>query len=331
MQNITTKVRENFQDLEKFLKLKFSKKKSVPQHILFQDFFRCERTAKLLGISFLKGNWTVPNKWIKANSVAFLIGTILFLIFEVISCCLSIQKNMIGIMIENILFCGCYCIVGVKTYIVFKHNRAKIDEIIEKLDEHFPHYGVDQLTFKAQNYLDILKRFEIVDYINYAFIGMQVCFMPFLHQIYGAVKSVSIEWETLFALTLPFDQLQPVVYELIWILESWLVFYSVLYFMCADLLFFSLMQILIMEFDILSQVISEIDMIKGEEAAIKELKKLIDIHEQLIEVSEKLNEVFSFLQLINVFGSIVALCTASFLVAVNYILMLISNLFFKRF
>jgi len=141
--------------------------------------------------------------------------------------------------------------------------------------------------------------------------------MPFLHQVYGAVKSKNVEWECIFNLVLPFDQFQPIVYVIMWILESWIIILSAVYTLCTDLLFASLVQILSMELDILSQIISEIDMADGEEEAIKELKKLVDIHQQLIEVSGKLNEIFSPLLLINVFGSITTLCTACFLSVVS--------------
>ncbi|KAL7039895.1 hypothetical protein ACKWTF_000166 [Chironomus riparius] len=321
MQNIANKVRKNFQDLEKFLKLKFGKKRSVPHHILFQELFRCEGTARILAHSFFKETLTKPNKFAVANRIATQTAIPLFLIVEIISFGLSIQQNLINIMFENVVFCGSYFILTIKIYSVFQRDRVKIHEIIEKLDEHFPHYGVDQLIFKAQNYLDTLKLVETIYYIIYIFAGIQISLMPFLHQIYGAAKSITIEWETLFALTLPFDQLQPIVYESIWIIESWLFLFTFVYLICGDMLFYSLIQILAMELNILGQVISEIDMSEGEEAAIKELKKLIVIHDQLIQVSKKLNEMFCGLQFVNVFGSIIALCTASFLLVVKYFLM----------
>jgi hypothetical protein len=56
---------------------------------------------------------------------------------------------------------------------------------------------------------------------------------------------------------------------------------------------------------------------ENDEDVIKELKILVDIHQELIEASEKLEEIFSPLELINVFGYITALCTACFLAAVN--------------
>ncbi|XP_070506810.1 putative odorant receptor 92a [Chironomus tepperi] len=94
----------------------------------------------------------------------------------------------------------------------------------------------------------------------------------------------------------------------------WTIIFVTFYYICTDMLFANMTQVLCMELDILGQIMSKIDPDKNEEEAIKELKKLVDIHQQLIEVSEKLQEIFSPLQLINAFGSIAALCTAIFLV-----------------
>ena len=320
MQNIVNKVRKSFQDFWKFLKLKFAGNRVAPQYILFEDFFRCENTARKLGYTFVKNQLSSPNKWIKLNSILIQIATVLLLIVELTSFALSAQHKFLYIMLENTLICGGVFITMVKIYVIFYRNKEKIREVTDKLDEHFPHSGVDQLVFKTQNYLSTLKRFESVYYVTFATCDFMFCSMPILHQIYGAMKSVKIEWDLVLALYLPFDQLQPVVYELMFSFESWIVIISTCYVLTTDLLYASLMQILAMEFDVLSQVMSEIDISEGEEEAIKELKNLVNVHQELIGVSEKLEEIFSPLLFINSFGVIAALCSASFLsvVSVNF-------------
>ena len=143
MQNIANKVVKSLQDFEKYLKLKFGKKQSTPQYIMYQDFFRCENSAKLLGYTFLKGDVAPPNKWIKLNSKALRIGIIVLILAEIVSMFSSIHQKLWHILVENALFCGAWVITGCKIFIVFHYNRAKIDEVIEILDKHFPHFGVD--------------------------------------------------------------------------------------------------------------------------------------------------------------------------------------------
>ena len=118
-------------------------------------------------------------------------------------------------------------------------------------------------------------------------------------------------------LKLPFDQFISLIYGIINLIEAWICIFSVVVMLSTDLLFTSIMQILSMEFEILGQVISEIN-IENDEEAIREMKILVDIHQELIEASEKLEEIFSLLQLFYTFGSITALCTACFLAAVNF-------------
>ena len=137
-----------------------------------------------------------------------------------------------------------------------------------------------------------------------------------MHQIYGVISSKPVEWETILTMILPFDQFQPVIYVFMWISESWFLLFTSFTLICTDLIFANLTLILSMEFDILGQVISEIDMIDGEEEAIKELKKLVNVHQELIEVSEEISDIFSGLLLVNSFGSILILCSASFLAVV---------------
>ena len=125
--------------------------------------------------------------------------------------------------------------------------------------------------------------------------------------------SIDIEREYIFSIYLSFDLMNMFVYPIIYMMESWMVTCSVLYIVCTELIFASLVVIVAMELDILGHKISEIIVDDAEEEAIKELKKIVDIHQELIEASDKINEIFSFLLFCNTFVSITSLCTACFL------------------
>ncbi|KAL7020234.1 hypothetical protein ACKWTF_011426 [Chironomus riparius] len=163
----------------------------------------------------------------------------------------------------------------------------------------------------------MLNKLNIIFNCAYQLIVAQFCLMPFMHQIYAAYKGTTLEWETIFALNLGFNQLQPIVYEIIFITQVWTAFFGVCFVICSDLLYASTMQILILELDVLGQVISDINFDNGEEA-INEFKKLVDIHQDLIEIAEHLEDIFSPILLINAFGSIMSLCTACFLAVVKF-------------
>lgn len=240
----------------------------------------------------------------------------LLMILEISSFVASYRSKMLYITIENGLFCGMIPVLLMKIYLIFYQNQKTIQEILEKLDEHFPQSPADQLTYKAQKYLSILKTFEKANYSLYTLNFVPICIMPLAKRVYGVIMSIDIELDHPLGLVLPFDRFLSVVYELIYIIQIWIIIYAIAFVVCTDLLFGSLVQILSMEFDILGQTMSEIDFTNEEEEAIKEFEKLVDIHQQLIAVSEKLENIFSPLQIIYSFGSIVGLCSASFLAVV---------------
>lgn len=154
--------------------------------------------------------------------------------------------------------------------------------------------------------------------------------MPFTHQLYAFYKSENLEWEVIFALNLGFNQIQPIIYELVYIIEVWLAIFGVCFVACSDLLYACIIQILAMEFDILGQIINEVSFDNDEDEANKELKQLINIHQELIEISENLDEIFSPILLINSFGTIASLCTACFLSVVNLKLLKLNSQIFEK-
>lgn len=324
MQKVVQNIQKFVENIQKFvqnvkLKLRTRNKNSKVQHILFEDFFKCDQIVNKLGYSLRANSDTKPSKMAKMNGILSQLTFILFLILFVTSFIISTQKRIFHTMLENILFIGIDVVLLVKVYTVFYKNRTKISKVIETLDKNFPHLEISQSTFQnhIKDSLKILKRFsKLFSFTCYAVVGHFLA-MPFLHQIYGAFMLIDIKWEHVLTLNLLFDQYQPVVRELIFIVQTYLNVFGILFILCTDLIFGSLMQVLIMEFNILGQVMSEIDTIDPQEAITK-MRTLLDIHQELIETSESLNEIFAPLQLVNAFCSIFALCTASFLAVVSY-------------
>jgi hypothetical protein len=312
MMDIVQKFAINLRNLVKYLKLKFKRKRSVPKYILFRDFFICEKFGRILGISFLPNLESPQNKWIRRNGILNQVAMPIFMVLFLVSICFSVHQGKLYTVIENVCMVGILCYILVKIYAIFYKNMAKITEVIEKLDEHFPHSGVDQLRYNASVYWSTLNYMYRTYKIAYCVVPY-FCIIPLFHQIYAAYMSIDLEWEPIFTLNLGFDQLHPVAHALIYLCEAWYILFGAFFPLSIDLLYASLMQILTMELDILGQVISEIDLENGEEEAVKEVKKLVGIHQELIEVSEKMEEIFSPIFLINALGSIVGLCTACFL------------------
>lgn len=317
MQNVTEKIRKLFQSAFSYFK-NIIKGSEVTSSISFENFFLCERWTRLLGFKFLENSENSLNKWLKLNGIISQIAMIAVGFLTFISTLISVQQRQVYMVLENILMTGVLIVALIKVYIVIFKNKKKIVEIIEKLSEHFPHSGVDQLEFGASKYWKVLNLMNTIYIISYCAITPCFCLIPIIFQLYASYKSVDLEWVHILALNLKFDQLQPV----------WHVIFTVLFLACSDLLYASLMQILVMEFDILGKVLSEISYNDREEETVKRLKNLIDIHQELIEISEKLEQIFSPILLINSFCAISALCATCFL---SVVISVVSNFEVKIF
>lgn len=316
MQQEFIRISRNFY---KLLVLKFTKQPTNQSTLIFfKDFFRCEKSSNLLGYAFLKCNEAEIGKIQKLSSFLFQLSILLFLILEIISLILSMRNENSSVMLENAMYSGIIFVVFFKIIVVYYCNVTKIHEIIKKLDEYFPHSGVDQLSYNTRNYLRTAKWIEKLYYGMFGYTAIHMILTPYMHLIYGIVKSVNVEWELIINLKLPIDLMQPIVYEAVSIVDAWMVINGGIIITSTDLIFINLAHILTMEFEILNEKFKEMDLIDDEIEVIRELKNLVKIHQDLIEMSEKLDEVFSPLQLVNAFGSIVAICTGCFLAVVRF-------------
>lgn len=313
------RIKEIFSVCVKFFQQKFSSKRKIPHLILFRDFFPAEIFLSFYGFQLLKTNEPTA-KWKTAH---FYVLTIMLVL---LSALLS-QSAIIGIrqlkngttlfdILENILILGIAITALVKFYVIFYQKKSKILEVIEKLDSHFPHSSIDQRIYKTHHYWRVLSLFSKLFLKTATLCEIYVVLLPLLRQIYGAFYSDYVELEPIFAIQMPFDQKQHIVYEIIFAFEAWQIFCAATLYALTDITVISLIQILSMEFDILRRVISEIDVEDNEEEALKKLKILIDIHQELMDASEKVNDAVSIPLFINVSASIMTLCTAAFLVVV---------------
>lgn len=288
-------------------------KKFKKKELCFQDFLPCEQIAQTLGYTFLPKFKNFPTKLARRNGILVQVMQVVILILLSASFVLSVKADQLYIMFENVLFVGVNTVMIVKIYMTFYQNLSKIHDIIEKLNKNFPHCEIAKKVSRFHKNLKTLNKFKKLFFLAYNSIVLQFCLMPFLHQMYGQYKSIDVQWEQIFALNLPIEQFKISVYPFIYIIEAWIAYFAMQYVICTDMLFACIMEILVMEFKTLGQKFSEIKLDVPEKKAIQELKKLVNVHQELIEISDEIDEVFSPILLINAFGSITGLCTACFL------------------
>ncbi|KAG5668088.1 hypothetical protein PVAND_016043 [Polypedilum vanderplanki] len=131
------------------------------------------------------------------------------------------------------------------------------------------------------------------------------------------MRSEEIAWVHLFALNLPFDTTKPFFYWPFFSFELWMMFCMGWIIISTDMLHVTLTHLVTMELNNLGLIMGEIGWVdedeESEEKAIRELKKLSRIHQQLIEVTNELDTITSLLLFVNAFSCLMILCVASFL------------------
>lgn len=312
MQNLKQKL----SGFVKHFKLKFFKTRVVPLEIAFENFFPFENLCSSLGYPFLSDKNVRFLKWKKFHSILYEVSTIALLFAIIISAWILLNEPItdesINVIIENVLFMGMIIAAMTKIIIIFHIKRRALFNIIGKLRCQFP-----QATsrFQTRDHLKILNFFARV-YATYVTVGViQFCSMPIIHQIYGIMTLNPIEWEPIIAIHLPLYQSRFAAYAINYAFQAWFLVVSVIFIFCTDFTFVNLIHILCLNFHELGQMIRELSCTDVD--SLEKLKNLIKKHQQLIEISDEIEEVFSFVLFINVFASIIALCTGAFLTIVS--------------
>jgi len=310
--------------MEAFRKLIESLYNHQAQPILieFSKFFQCEKIFLKFGVIFLKSSisYNNPQKWEKRHFIVMKVSTIIVIMLSIINFVMSVMPNgSIVVAIESSAAIGFFSLMLLKIYIIMMKDRGSLSDILKKIEGHFPMDVWSQHDFKVGKYLKLLKIFTGTTVVLYVLLWIQVSVMPFYELAYGWMTSSSVKLDVIIKFYIPFDYSNPLVYSIIYIFQSWILIVNIIAFLSIDLLYFGLMLVVSMEFDILKQIMSEIDPQVDQEAAVKKIKALIEIHQELIEITEKLEDKFSFILFVNIFGMIYLICGTAFLSVVSII------------
>lgn len=322
--------------LRKYVNQLFLKKPKVSKIRNFRDFFQCEEIFLKFGVNFLNPSIIseASHKWQKIHFTALKIATFVIILLSVINFVISLLPNgSIVVAIESSAAVGIFVLMLLKIYTVMMRNRVTLMEILDKLDFHFPTDAWNQHVFMVENYLKTLRIFKKITLLIYTAISIQLISVPFCQLFYRWITSSPVEIDLIIKCYVPLDYSNPFVYAVVYIFHCWIFLLNVLALFSNELLYFGLMIILSMKFDILGQVMSEIDPREDKESAVNELKTLIKIHQELIEIAEKLQNIFSLILFVNIFGMIYLICGTAFLsiVSVIFNFMLFLTLFFCVF
>ncbi|CAG9806670.1 unnamed protein product [Chironomus riparius] len=306
---------EAFTKARNFLKIKFRSEKSQTSFIVFSDFFMSEKMFDFFGFNNLP---LIPSSTeSKRKKLVFIVALLSLMILTVLLLTSAIigftKSGAVVTLAENICTIAGMTVIIVKVYSILYLYRTNVGGIIDTLESYYPTDGWNQQVFQVSSHLKDLKFLSKLGVLCYVLGFVMFNFIPIFAQLYWLITSQEFELNPIFNFFMPFEQNHPVPYMSINTLA--LVSHSsgLSFIFMTDLLYAELVALTAMELNIMGQMMSEIDPEENQEKALSELKKLVKVHEELISVSEKLQEVFSLILFMDLFGIIGMMCTLAFL------------------
>ncbi|KAG5673083.1 hypothetical protein PVAND_003158 [Polypedilum vanderplanki] len=281
----------------------------VRNFVLFlEDFFPCEKMFRIFGFNFLHDHENPVN--LRRQKQFFWTSVILIVsltFLSIIKFLLIVRdsKQLVN-AIETYLWMSGYYMVLVLIYFICSLQRNAIMKVIEKLDRHFPYLSRDQLQFKVVKNNRQLKILHRIGLFTYGWVWLHMTYMPLVQYIRGE------KIELIYLIYFPFDVMQPLLYMIFLILQSWSLCIAVLMVTTTDSLFYSLVCVTSMNFDILAHKLSQIEP-ENDENAEKKLQEIIDGYNELTDIANELEEIFSPLLFVHIFAGITHICTSVFL------------------
>lgn len=315
------KVLENIENFLNFLKQKLKRvNRSKTVFVEFSDFFISEKIFNLYGLHNLPS--PLPSDSSKMRKRLFevsIFSVALFMVFSLISLTIGLTNDRdLLTLYENGIEFGIAPMIFVKTFLIVFFYCGKLKEVVEVLNEYYPNDGWNQQVFQVSRHLNILKVHEILAIVSYAIACSAFCFMPYFVQLFGLLTSQKYELDSILHFYLPLiDQNHPIVYIILNLIVLYSLYSGTVFMMMTDLLYIELVALASMELSILGQLINEINPEEGMKKADKKLKRLTKVHEDLIEVTRKLNEIFSLIMFIDIFGVIGLMCLSAFMTFVS--------------
>ncbi|KAG5673089.1 hypothetical protein PVAND_003164 [Polypedilum vanderplanki] len=284
----------------------------VQNFMLFlEDFFPSEKMFQSFGFTFLNRlQISITQQQSRKNIFwsSVVISLVIWVLFIMNFLYATKSENFI-LSVDTFGWISGYFMTMTKKFFLCYWKRQTIMKIIERLDRYFPHSSREQLQFKVSEHHRNLKILHRISLINYVWTWIHFSYMPLLSILFG-------QGMQLFApIYFPFDTMQTWLYPIIFILQVWNLFFIFILSISMDFLFYDLLCVISMEFDVLAQKISQIDP-ESDENADKKFGEIIDGYNELIDIANELEDNFSPLLLVHIYGGIFMLCVSVFLLFV---------------
>jgi odorant receptor len=188
-------------------------------------------------------------------------------------------------------------------------NKEKFKEIIETLDELFPRTKKEQALFKPKKYLKSYKLVEKALLAPVIASAISMIAINFIKLVFFGIWYEDLPFENWY----PFDEYHPVTYNFVFLWQNVNATITVSCLLGADLIFYLLITLLSMQFDILCYKVQKL----STKDDFKDFKILLEFHDKLLKLSKSLEEIFSPSILFNFIASSILICLVGFQVSVK--------------
>ncbi|XP_053690971.1 odorant receptor 85c-like [Sabethes cyaneus] len=187
-----------------------------------------------------------------------------------------------------------------------KLNEAKLNRILDRLNDLFPTSHLDQERYRTFQYnLEsqvVMKSFSILYMILIWIFNL----LPLVSMLVNYLANAVLEKELPYFMWYWYDWNKEGYYELTFFHQIWGGFDSAVFNLCTDLMFCAIILLLCLQFDIIAY------RLKNATNDYRELVSCIELHQAVVDLSDQLESIFSPSILVNFVGSSVIICLVGF-------------------
>jgi odorant receptor len=204
----------------------------------------------------------------------------------------------------------CYTVLSVSKSFSIYATQQTFNDVMETLDELFPKTKEDQATFEVAKYSKGYKRIEKVFVGLVASAAFSLFATNFLKLAFLGGWYDKLPFDNWY----PFDEYNPIYFNFVFIWQNTNVVVTVCGLLGSDLIFYSFMTLLSMQFDILAMKFQQL----STKDDLKKFVELMEIHENLLELVKKLERIFAPSILLNFLASSVLICLVGYRVSIDF-------------
>lgn len=231
--------------------------------------------------------------------------------FEILMYLKVNASNMI-LITENVLASGNAPLAIIKL-LTLSQALPEFRDLMETLSDLFPKSQREQKLYNIQKYLRSYKIVERLIYWMLVSFVMMFFLLPIVKLVVFKIPFGKLPYDNWY----PFDPRNPKYFNFVYIWQFIQTLITMIPLAAPDLMFFSIITMIRMQFDILCHKIRHLEALETEEIG-EEFKKLIQLHETLLRLSANLEKIYSISIFYNLAIDTVWICLAGFQVSIQF-------------